>query len=140
MKVKDILSEAIKRGACTQSGKATDWKSLVWLFFSPQGREFCKNNNYPTIDMFRSMKPHVAPYGVLVEEQVTRDNTDVALVGKTDKESILKFSGTEKSYKVILMHGARAVIHISHYAVVRIENISGSYEIINEDITGKVLI
>lgn len=47
MKVHDIMQKAISLGACCESGKATDWKSLCWLFFSPQGREFCEHNNYP---------------------------------------------------------------------------------------------
>lgn len=32
IEVKDILNKAIGLGACSQSSKATDWKSLVWLF------------------------------------------------------------------------------------------------------------
>ena len=44
MRVNDILNEAVKLGACEASGKATDWKSLSWLFFSPQGIESLKKN------------------------------------------------------------------------------------------------
>lgn len=124
-------------GACSQSGKATDWKSLVWLFFSPQGREFCKDNNYPSIDMFRSMARQVEPYGVFVEKNVEKNNEDVALIGQS--ESTLRYDGVEKAYKVILMHGAKATIHAGNYAVLRLENISGSYEIINDG-TAEVLV
>ena len=53
---------------------------------------------------------------------------------------VLHYCGTERAYKVILMHGARATIHLSRYAVVRLEAIGGTYEIINEDGTGEVLI
>lgn len=124
-------------GACSQSGKATDWKSLVWLFFSPQGREFCKDNNYPSIDMFRSMAQYVEPYGVFVEKNVEKHNEDVALIG--EGESTLRYDGVDKAYKVILMHGAKATIHVSNYSVVRLENISGEYEIINDG-TAEVLV
>lgn len=55
MEVRDVTRKAIKIGACSESGKATDWKSLCWLFFSPQGREFCEENNYPSLDLFRGM-------------------------------------------------------------------------------------
>ena len=137
--VKEIMQKAVSMGACSQSGKATDWKSIVWLFFSPQGREFCRDNNYPSIEMFRSMKEHVRPYGVYVEESVFLRNEDTGLVGDCGRQSELSYSGTEKAYKVILMHGARAVIHVSDYAVVRLENISGSFEIINDG-TGEVLV
>lgn len=135
--VKEIMQKAIGLGACTQSGKATDWKSLVWLFFSPQGREFCKENNYPSIELFRSMAKYVEPYGGYVEKPVEKHNEDVALIGEA--ESTLRYDGVEKAYKVILMHGAKATIHVSNYAVVRLENISGRYEIINDG-TAEVLV
>lgn len=63
----DIVKEATRLGACSKSGSVTDWKSLVWLFFSPQGREFCEENNFPNIEMFREMKPYVKDWGVYVD-------------------------------------------------------------------------
>lgn len=135
--VKEIMQKAIGLGACTQSGKATDWKSLVWLFFSPQGREFCKENNYPSIELFRSMAKYVEPYCVYVEKPIEKHNENVALIGEA--ESTLRYDGVEKAYKVILMHGAKATIHVSNYAVVMLENISGRYEIINDG-TAEVLV
>ena len=137
MNVKEILSKANALGACANSGKATDWKSLCWLFFSPQGREFCKNNNYPTLEMFRAMKPNVQPFGVWVEENVNLINADAAIIGNCSAN--LTYSGVDKAYKVILMHGSYAKIRVGNYAVVRIENIRGSYEIINDG-TGKFLL
>lgn len=137
MNVEDIVSEAVSLGACSNSAKATGWKSLVWLFFSPQGREFCKDNGYPTLEMFREMSGDVEPYSVYVEKGVEKSNEDVALVGKS--KSVLRYSGVGKAYKVILMHGAEAVIHAGNYAVIRLENISGEYEIINDG-TAEVLV
>lgn len=136
IEVKDILNKAIGLGACSQSSKATDWKSLVWLFFSPQGCEFCKSINYPSLEMFRSMKGNVESFGVHIEENVKAVNEDKAIIGGIAE---LTFQGTDKAYKVIIMHGGNVRIKISNYAVVRIENISGYYEIINDG-TGKVLI
>ena len=136
MKVKDIISDAVGLGACANSGKASDWKSLVWLFFSPQGREFCKKNNYPSLDTFRSMSANVEPYGVYVEKGIDESNKDVALVEIS--KSTLHYSGVEKAYKVILMHGAKATIECGNYAVVRIEDMGGEYEIINDG-TARVL-
>lgn len=135
--VKEIMQKAASMGACSQSGKATDWKSLAWLFFSPQGREFCKDNNYPSIESFRSMAKYVEPYCVYVEKPIEKHNENVALIGEA--ESTLRYDGVEKAYKVILMHGAKATIHVSNYAVVRLENISGRYEIINDG-TAEVLV
>ncbi len=136
IQVKDILIKAVGLGACSQSAKATDWKSLVWLFFSPQGREFCRDNNYPSLDVFRSMKGNVESFGVHIEEDVKAINEDKAIIGGTAE---LTYQGTDKAFKVILMHGGNARIKVGNYAVVRIENISGDYEIINDG-TGKVLV
>lgn len=131
MEVKDIINKAIEMGACGNSGKASDWKSLAWLFFSPQGVEFCKRHNYPSVDVFRGMRDcGVAKYGVHVEERVELTNEDAALIG--EGKSVLRFVGAERPYKVILMHGAKARIHVGMYAVVRIENISGEYEVFND--------
>lgn len=135
MEVKDIINKAIELGACTQSSKATDWKSLCWLFFSPQGREFCKNNNYPSLNMFRSMKENIESYGVHVEENTKAVNQDEAIISGTAE---LTYHGTDKVYKVIIMHGASVRLKVDNYAVVRVENISGSYTVDNDG-TGRIL-
>lgn len=139
MEAKDIIEKAVSLGACGKSGKATDWKSLAWLFFSPQGREFCLKNNYPDIAIFRDIRQHIEPYGIFVEKKVDRKNKDTALIGGDDV-SVLSFSGVEKAYKVILMHGAKAVIRLRNYAVVKIESAENCwFEVKNEDNTGVVL-
>ena len=130
MKVNDILNNAVKLGACEASGKVTDWKSLAWLFFSPQGVEFCKKHNFPSLETFRHMDEVISSLGVYVDKDCSATNENIALVG--DSQSELHFSGTEKPYKVILMHGAKAKIYAGMYAVVKIENISGSCEIFND--------
>lgn len=130
MEVNEIISAAIAKGACGQSSKATDWKSLAWLFFSPQGREFCGEHNYPSHAVFQQIKDNIGPHGIFVDESVSLKNHDVALIG--DGESTICFEGTEKPYKVILMHGAKARIHASMYALVKVENISGEYEVFND--------
>lgn len=136
MNVDDIIAKAVQLGACKQSNKATDWKSLVWLFFSPQGVEFCKNNNYPSLEVFRSIKANIEAYKVHVEDNVKAVNEDKAIIGGTAE---LTFHGTDKSYKVIIMHGASVRIKVGNYAVVRVENISGNYTIDNDG-TGRILV
>lgn len=130
MEVNEIMKRAIAMGACEKSGKATDWKSLAWLFFSPQGREFCAEHNYPSLCTFRGMKGKVEDYGVHIEENLESENADIALIGPS--ESVLNFTSTDKPYRVILMHGAKATIHARMYSVVRVENISGDYEVFND--------
>lgn len=130
MNVNDILEKAVGLGACSKSSKATDWKSLAWLFFSPQGVEFCKKHNYPSLDVFRQMDRGISSLGVYVDKSCNVTNENVALVGESQSE--LHFSGTDKPYKVILMHRAKAKIYAGMYSIVRIENISGDYEVFND--------
>lgn len=139
MKVSDVMQDAIRLGACSQSGKATDWKSLCWLFFTPQGREFCENNNFPSLEMFQKMKPHVAAYGVFVDAGMIsmKNNANVGIIGKT--EAMIEYDDNTKLHRIILMHGARAVIKVSNYAVVNVINVGNCpIEVINDG-TGKVL-
>lgn len=136
IEVKDILSMAEQLGACSQSGKATDWKSLAWLFFSPQGREFCKDRRFPSLKLFQQIKDKVELYGVYVEKDVKLVNEDAAIISGTAE---LTYHGPAKAYKVIIMHGSSVKIRIGAYAVVRVENMGGTYEVINDG-TGKILV
>ena len=139
MNVSDVMQKAIRLGACDQSGKATDWKSLCWLFFTPQGREFCENNNFPSIEIFREMKSYVHPYGVFVDagEVSLKNNANVGIIGKT--EAMIEYDDNTKLHRVILMHGAKAIINVSNHAVVDVVNVENCpVEIINDG-TGKVL-
>lgn len=138
MKVSELLSMAGSLGACEKSSKATDWKSVCWLFFTPQGREFCEKHNFPSLESFRLIKDDVLKHGVYVDcgSVQMSDVENIALVGDTSAE--LTYSGADVIHRVILMHGAKAVINVSRYAVVSVLNISGSYEIVNDG-TARVL-
>lgn len=78
----------------------------------------------------------ISSLGVFVDKDCNATNENVALVG--DSQSELHFSSIDKPYKVILMHGAKAKIYAGMYAVVKIENISGDYEVFNDG-TAKIL-
>ncbi|WP_106830067.1 hypothetical protein [Parabacteroides pacaensis] len=137
--VKDILKAALLQGACSNSSGVTNWKSLVWLFFSPQGREFCENNKFPSLEMFQGMKEHVHEYGVFVDAgNIRRENdTNIGLIGNTTAELI--YSGVESVHKVILMHGAKAFIKASNYAVIVLVNIGNCDVKIEKDNTVVIL-
>lgn len=140
MKIDEIMKSASLQGACIGPGKVRDWKSLVWLFFSPQGREFCEERNFPPLPMFREMKRHgISELGVFVDEgDVCRFNDrDIALVGDTCGE--LKFDENNVVHKVILMHGAKASITASNYVVLLIVNVGGCEVTIDKDETVVVL-
>ena len=125
--VNDIIKSALSLGACSGSNGVTDWRSLVWLFFSPQGR-----------DMFRGMAGHVMPYGVYVDSghvDVTNPG-NIAVIGDTD--AVITIDDNERVHKVILMHGGKARVVASDYAVILLVNIGGEVEI-NKDNTVVIL-
>lgn len=136
IEVNQILNKAVGLGACAKSGTATDWRSLVWLFFSPQGREFCKEHNYPSLEMFREMKKNVQPYNVHVEENIKAVNENEAIISGMAE---LTYHGTERAFVVILMHGAVVNLKVGNYAVVRVENMGGTLNIDNDG-TAEVLV
>lgn len=139
MKVSEVMKSALELGACNRSGKATDWKSLCWLFFTPQGREFCENNNFPTIDVFRNMKPYVKTHGVYVDagEIHLKNNANIGIIGNTD--ATLEYDDNTKVHKIILMHGAKATIKASNYAVINLTNVNNCQVTIINDGTAKIL-
>lgn len=137
--VKDIMKSASLFGACSKSNGVSDWKSLVWLFFSPQGREFCEENNFPSLEMFQGMKEHVEEYGVYVDSgEVKRSNdANIGLVGNTS--ATLTFDDNTVVHKVILMHGAKVRIKASRYAVILLVNVGNCDVKIEKDETVVIL-
>lgn len=122
--IDEILQKALQLGACNKSNGVTDWKTLVWLFFTPQGIESCQKNNFPTLEMFREIKEEVEGFNVFVNAGVQKRSNDscVALIGPKTKGELV-FDDNTKVHKVIVMHGAKLDIVLRNYAVVRLINI-----------------
>lgn len=135
-----IKQQAKRIGACPLIGEIKDKDTLLSSFFSPQGREFCERYNFPSIELFRQIKPEITEdMAVFVDfGQFTRSNDkDIALIGETCGELI--FDENKTVHKIILMHGAKAVIKVSNYAVLLIVNIGGCEVTINKDETARIL-
>lgn len=138
--ITEILTSAIQQGACEKATKATDWKTLCWLLFSPQGAEFVERHNFPSIEQFRAIdNEHIADFGVYVDKgKISRANDScIALIGDTRGE--LVFDDNTKVHKVIVMHGAEAFIVVRNYAVVRLYNIGNNKVDINRQDRAVVL-
>lgn len=137
--VNDIMNVASLLGACSKSNGVSDWKSLAWIFFTPQGREFCEENNFPTLEQFRGMDNKIADYGVFVDSgNLARSNdSHIGLIGNTSAELI--YDENTKLHEVILMHGAKVHIKASNYAVIHILNIGGCEIVIDKDETVVIL-
>lgn len=137
--VSDIMKQALENGACDKSKGVSDWKTLCWLFFTPQGLEFCEDNNFPSISDFREAESNISDFGLLVDKgEVIRNNdVNIALIGDTNGK--LVFDDNTKVHKVVLMHGAKAFIVARNYAVVRLVNIGNCEVNIHKDKTSVIL-
>lgn len=140
MEINEIMHEAIDLGACEKTNSVSSWKTLAWLFFSPQGIEFCQKNNFPTLSMFRQMDDEIASNCVFVDAGVVQRNNDsaIAIIGNTDAR--LVFDDPTKVHKVIVMHGARVFIVARNYAVVKLVDIGDDNKVfVNKDNTAVIL-
>lgn len=137
--VNEIMQSASLLGACAKSNGVSDWRSLTWLFFTPQGREFCENNNFPSLEMFQGMRDNISEYNILVDVgNITRRNdVNVGLIGNTSAE--LMYNDNTVVHKVVLMHGAKARIKASDYAVILLVNIGNCEVEIEKDNTVVIL-
>lgn len=119
--IQTILNKAKELGACRLADGVNDWPSLARLLFSPQGREFCEANNFPSVPMWSEIKEHdVTRYGVYVDTPYTtvRGRHEVAVIGQSDVH--VWCVGSQRAYTVIAQHGACITVHARDYAVVLI--------------------
>lgn len=124
--VEEIYRQARRIGVCSKMTGKEDAEELVHLFFSPQGVEFCQKNNFPTMEMLRGFRNEQArSNGAYVDAgEVSIQNAErVALIGDTVAE--LTYTDPSKRHIVVLMHGAKAHIKASGYAVVFVYNGDG---------------
>lgn len=142
MTPKDIMKAAIELGACDKSGKASDWGSLVWLLFTPQGREFCEEKNFPPLYMWRKIKDSIVgkhPVNIDAGEIKVNNPKNIAIIGDTTAN--LSYSGSDTVHKLIVMHGAKAVVRATNYAVLLVVKIGDGCEVeYHNDETAKILI
>ncbi|MCM1176697.1 MAG: hypothetical protein NC308_09675 [Clostridium sp.] len=124
--IKTLHEKALGLDACEKfSGKETE-KELIELFFSPQGMEFCGKNKFPSIEDFRYFsKESARKQGMYVNAgNISVENkAHVAVVGNTEAQ--LTYSDGSKRHIVVLMHGAKAHITATDFAVVFVYNFGG---------------
>lgn len=141
MTPKDVLQAAIAKGACDKSGKASDWSSLAWLMFTPQGREFCEEKQFPSLAMWRELKDSITgkhPVNIDAGEIKVNKPKNIAIIG--DTVANLTYSGSDAVHKLIVMHGAKARVRATNYAVVLVVRVGEGCEVtFNNDETAKIL-
>lgn len=140
--IKKITQSAAALGACSKSAKASDWRSLIWLMFSPQGREFCEKHAFPSLSMWSEIKTacDIKQYGVFIDAGFIHihDRENTALVG--DTHATLHFNSPDKVHRVMVMHGASVTLRLRNFAVAHVVKVgSGTEVIIDKDETSVVL-
>lgn len=114
------FTEAAEKIAACRMFKGTESVAeLAAIFTSPQGIEFCTENNFPnlaTLRLFR--KEDTERYGIFIDAgniQITNPETAV-LIGRTNATV---HCDDLKRHTVVTMHGACATILASKWAVAR---------------------
>ncbi|MEG2492058.1 MAG: hypothetical protein RSA67_05860 [Alistipes sp.] len=125
MTAQEILKQAKPLGVCHRLTGRESTRELMRLVFTPQGIEFCTKHHFPTMEIFREFKGKEAEgNGIFIDTRTEQHNIErVMLVGDTN--ATLIYDGAAKRYQVVLMHGARAMIKASGYAVVFVTNAGG---------------
>lgn len=131
---KILYEKALALNACDKfSGKENE-KELIGLFFTPQGLEFCGKNNFPSMEDFRYFsKLSAQRQGIYVNAGPVSVNNkaQVAVVG--DTEARLTYSDGSKRHIVVLMHGAKAHITATDFAVVFVYDFGGEVIKVTKD-------
>lgn len=123
-----IYRNAMRLGCCSNFKGTENDEELIRLFVTKQGIEFCVKYNYPDLSTLRTFRGlQSARHGVFIDANIIRHNLPlVVLVGDTVAE--LVYTDPHKRHEVIIMHGAKAIIKASGYAVVFITNSGGEVE------------
>lgn len=120
-----LFNMAEKYRECCMFKGTEDVEQIVKLFTSTQGVEFCQRYNFPDIKTLRHFKQYnVERFGVYIDAgEISLNNVRrVVLIG--DTEATITCDNVRR-YEVIMMHGAKAEITASGWAVVFITNKCG---------------
>ena len=116
--IQQIYKQARLLGACELfTGKERTLEDIVHLFVTPQGIEFCINNHFPNMETFRLFKPYkIERFGIYIDAgTITLHNPKRAILIGNTVATIN--NDTLDTHEVILLHGAKAVVNASGWAV-----------------------
>lgn len=117
--IKQIYAQARLMGACNLfTGRERTLDDIVKLFLTPQGMEFCIKNHFPNTATFRQFKKQgVERFGIYIDAGVItlKNPRKAVLIGRTS--ATINCDSIER-HEVFLLHGAKAVVNASKWAVV----------------------
>lgn len=116
--IHQIYEQARLLGACSLfTGKERTLEDIVSLFTTTQGMEFCVNNHFPNMATFRLFKPYkVERFGIYIDAgTITLHNPERAILIGNTVATIN--NDTLDAHEIILLHGAKAIVNASGWAV-----------------------
>lgn len=116
--IKQIFAQAKLLGCCPLFKGTEDLQGIIRLFTTTQGLEFCMKHHFPNIATLRLFKPYnVERYGIYIDAgAITLNNpTRAILIGRT---SATINCSTLECHEIVLLHGARANVNATKWAVV----------------------
>ena len=122
---RSLPNMAEKYRMCDMFKGTEDLQSLIRLFTSPQGMEFCIKHRFPNIATFNPEK-----YGVYIDAGIItlRNPGKAVLIGRTN--ATINCDTLER-HEIFLLHGAKAFINASGWAVVSVKGSTGCQQIRN---------
>lgn len=131
---------AQKLAGCSALKGDEDLGDICALALSPKGIEFITEYHFPKLELFRKFIPFKPErFGIYIDKDIIiKDNCprDIFLIGDTNAEIELH---DRKLYHINLAHGARAVITVSGYSVVRICKDGTSSVVVHKADSAKIL-
>lgn len=137
--IQQIHAQAQHLGQCGKFTGTEDLNSLIDLFTSPQGVEFCLAHHFPSLNTLAMFKPFdVHEKGVFINfgSLTISDRRRVVLIGRT---SATINCNENVRYEILLMHGAKAVINANNWAVVSVKADTGCQVIKNASANAVIL-
>lgn len=119
--MKELTTYLKKSGACEKLIAET-FDDLSKQMFSGVGIEYLENVKLP-LELFEK---NAEMKGVHVNKSVKLENQNCLLANST---ADIIISDNKQIYVIILLHGSKATINISNYAVVLIKELDGKAEI-----------
>ncbi len=119
----EVTARAKERGACGLIEGCTSWRDLARVLKTPQGREFCMEHDWPSIEEWRGIKrgcPGLENLGIYVDCGAMKGRVGefTLLAGETAADLI--FGSNKGIQRVMAMHGARARVRLEGWAVAEI--------------------
>lgn len=141
--IRDFTDAARAAGCCDMLNDVATLRRLSALYFSPQGREFCRAHRLPTAAMWQRFaeawpEAEMQQRGFYIGHPCTGLDAvnpgNIAIIGEGVEATVI-VRGSEAVQRIEALCGARVSVIASDYAVVEIYADDDSAITITKDVT-----